>query len=685
MRRRGDGRPSARLLALLAVAVSTLVVLYGLLPAPRCCGDTRADRWPPSRAVPFFQASDPAKKPFLVWSAGCKIPNVDPFHESLRPLMAPPRVANCSEWTQLTAVSPAPGPAGRFQLRVDQGAAALYSTPGGQLSCCYSTASRPAPVQPPASTRGKKHDGGADARYELTNCTYFEEETLLPPGTEFILVRCFTRVLSVFSKEVYSNMHAMVPIKASVLRKMKTKKRTKALQDTSSDSLSVLLLGIDATSRLNLIRKLPSTFTYLKRNSWFEMAGYNKVGLNTFPNIFPLLTGLRIHYPKNGTCFPSQDRFLDGCPFLWRNYSERGFVTAYGEDAPDISTFNFHKVGFSEQPTDYYLRAYMLVLYRKIISRFSNSWTSCFDMMEITDHVLRYAGDFAATFRKRPFFGMFWLNNFSHDDHNNIAAFDAKFLDFFSRLQDVGVMNKTMVVFFSDHGMRFGKIAEHPLGRLEDKLPFLYIWLPEWFRDQNELAARNLRINGGRLTSPFDVYRTLKYNLVRSESTDEGDESWNKHYCKTSINLFKEVPVGRSCEDACIPPEWCSCAWYHDIPNNDLIGVAALKYVVSRLKNIVSHTHKLTNHTAAVCAQLSLEKVVKISKKTDENSAEVGEYLLQFETSPGNGVFEAMVRHYPEESNFQLVGDINRLSRYGNQSWCVDDSVLKNYCFCEMT
>lgn len=40
---------------------------------------------------------------------------------------------------------------------------------------------------------------------------------------------------------------------------------------------SVLLIGIDAVSRINLRRTMPQTFKYLQMNQWFELLGYNKV------------------------------------------------------------------------------------------------------------------------------------------------------------------------------------------------------------------------------------------------------------------------------------------------------------------------------------------------------------------------------------------------------------------------
>lgn len=41
--------------------------------------------------------------------------------------------------------------------------------------------------------------------------------------------------------------------------------------------LSVLMLGIDSISRLNLIRAMPNVAQHLYDTGWFELKGYNKV------------------------------------------------------------------------------------------------------------------------------------------------------------------------------------------------------------------------------------------------------------------------------------------------------------------------------------------------------------------------------------------------------------------------
>lgn len=94
----------------------------------------------------------------------------------------------------------------------------------------------------------------------------------LPEHIEFIIVHC--KSLKPNNKEhvIYANAHA-------VIQKYKTRKKIenyKRIFDKQRP-LSVLMVGIDSISRLNLIRAMPLTHKYLNDTGWFELKGYNKV------------------------------------------------------------------------------------------------------------------------------------------------------------------------------------------------------------------------------------------------------------------------------------------------------------------------------------------------------------------------------------------------------------------------
>lgn len=77
--------------------------------------------------------------------------------------------------------------------------------------------------------------------------------------------------------KIYENVYSLPSL-------AKAKNRTK-VPNKNDTPLSVLFLGIDTMSRMNLMRTMPKTYNYLVENDWIDMKGYNKIGSNTFPNL----------------------------------------------------------------------------------------------------------------------------------------------------------------------------------------------------------------------------------------------------------------------------------------------------------------------------------------------------------------------------------------------------------------
>lgn len=97
------------------------------------------------------------------------------------------------------------------------------------------------------------------------------------------------------------------------------------------------------------------------------------------------------------------------------------------------------------------------------------------------------------------------------------------------------------------------------------------------------------------------------------------------------------------------------------------------------------------------CEKLNLSHINYAEKKEpfeknilDKNKLKMVDYLVVFITNPGNAIFEATVRQFVQpnrnstEKDFKLAGSISRLNMYGNQSYCVNDSKIKMYCYCKL-
>lgn len=115
--------------------------------------------------------------------------------------------------------------------------------------------------------------------FSLTSCRSFDLVVQLPAQAEFILVKC-KRISNKKPEVVYTNGHALVRKKPDVTARFKNSDGNGT--ENKTRPLSVLLIGIDSISRLNLIRAMPNTAQYLYDTGWMELKGYNKVSFISF-------------------------------------------------------------------------------------------------------------------------------------------------------------------------------------------------------------------------------------------------------------------------------------------------------------------------------------------------------------------------------------------------------------------
>lgn len=172
-----------------------------------------------------------------------------------------------------------------------------------------------------------------------------------------------------------------------------------------------------------------------------------------------ILTGYDIKVTLQ-ECNPTKVGGLDSCPFIWNYFRDNGYVTAYAEDEGDMSTFNRFKLGFLKQPVDHYFRYFGLAAEKKLKIKQKHGLSLCLGYQTYADYIYQFAIDFAKTYNDDPFFGLFWMNTFSHNDVSDPSIMDSKSRHYLEELDKSGVLNTSAVVFFSDHGIRFGPVLE---------------------------------------------------------------------------------------------------------------------------------------------------------------------------------------------------------------------------------
>uniref|UniRef100_A0A158Q6Z7 Uncharacterized protein n=1 Tax=Elaeophora elaphi TaxID=1147741 RepID=A0A158Q6Z7_9BILA len=139
--------------------------------------------------------------------------------------------------------------------------------------------------------------------------------------------------------------------------------------------LDVYFIGFDSLSQMSFRRKLPKTVKYIEEElDAVVLDGYNIVGDGTPQAFIPILTGqTEEELPLTRKRFVEASYVDEVYPFVWKNFSEAGYVTLYAEDSAKLGTFTYrlkkHETqsrdlygqdfqGFKYQPTDHYVRTF---------------------------------------------------------------------------------------------------------------------------------------------------------------------------------------------------------------------------------------------------------------------------------------------------------------------------------------
>ncbi|XP_034238391.1 uncharacterized protein LOC117643555 [Thrips palmi] len=631
--------------------------------------------------------------PLLLDTPGCRIPDLVANSSEVAPYVVdydmggdcgdPPPLVRSTDDT----------------LYVDKEALDAYGVPAGarpqdHVRCCYSAMWRPqldvvvpdwgpgSPMPPVDKRKGLMWDKvayGNDIRYGDECVPFFEPVVVLH---EFVRVNCTVTVAA--SVTQLRDYHAFVPVRRP--RGWAADADDAGTKDSEA-ALNVLVVGVDSVSRLNALRTMPRTLAALARLGGTTMLGYNKVEDNTFPNLVPLLSGLSVPELRR-RCWADDhggnDAHFDACSWIWKRFNARGYVNMFAEDTAWMGLFHYLKQGFVVQPTDYDPRPLLYVgerdLGRKLRRRGSRV---CLGQRTQLEVLFEYGTKFvrAMAQQRRKFFAVVWGTSLSHDDLNAPAVADDMYERLLGDLEATGVLNKTALVFMSDHGLRFGGILETAQGRLEERLPLMHVVLPEWLRARYPAAADNLQRNGGRLVTVYDLHETM-FDLMDLSSL-EARASREGSLDRRGISLFSRIPGERTCAQAGIPGHYCACQLLDPVPVSDHRVLQVAEYVISEVNSMLSSSQ---GAQGSPCAKLHLDSVLDARKRAlgGKHTMPILEeqYQLVVRTQPGAALLSATVTYRLGTSTMQLDGTINRINKYGKQGQCIEDFKLRILCYC---
>ncbi|KAK2141258.1 hypothetical protein LSH36_1134g02060, partial [Paralvinella palmiformis] len=401
----------------------------------------------------------------------------------------------------------------------------------------------------------------------------------------------------------------------------------------NSTQMNVLIYGIDSMSHVSWRKILPKSYTYLK---------------NTLKSV--ILDGRTIKELPEVRRNKPGTHHVDVYPLIWKDFTDNGYVTLFGEDLPEISLFSLRFNGFDKVPVDHYMRPFWLAVQKSTIRKRSGKY--CIGAKAKHLYTLDYVKEFFEKYQRVPKFAFGFHTQLSHAVTYPVQHIDQDLKDFLHYLQSAGHLENTLLIVMADHGPRFAKRSNSTVGRLEERLPMMSLTFPERFK------------NRIRLTTPFDIYETLQsvLNIYNAEKPVKPSDR--------GISLLNVIPANRTCKSAGIELHWCTCMQFESLNATEPEVQQAAEYAVT-------YINKLLYAVRDKCLELKLKKIFGARKAYPNEQ-------LTIETSPNNALFEVTFNLDVISNVLSLNGDFSRINPYGSQPYCISEThpELRKYCLC---
>ena len=342
--------------------------------------------------------------------------------------------------------------------------------------------------------------------------------------------------------------------------------KRKSIENPGSLFENVLLIYLDAVSRVQFKRKLPKTskfITQLLKNKYnekdtienkinnyygYQFMKFHAFASNTFPNAFSMFYGFGNNIYTN----------------IIQDFKKAGFITAHSVDMcskevwePEkepndiiFNTWDHENIAMFCDPS-YIDRDSMYSIFKGAYSLLKR----CFYGKEIHDYIFEYGKKFWETYIGNRKFLRLAFNDGHESSFEVIQYIDDALYNFLNFFYENGYLRNTGLFILSDHGNHMPGLYNLLFAEqyeIERVLPFLFIIVNSkelfvnklkrrWFHDMNFYATFNQQI----FITSYDIHSTLKHIITASKhSTDKGSSlfsllSINDRVC----SKFSEIRI----------------------------------------------------------------------------------------------------------------------------------------------
>ncbi|KAI3388213.1 hypothetical protein SNEBB_006113 [Seison nebaliae] len=486
---------------------------------------------------------------------------------------------------------------------------------------------------------------------------------------------------------------------------------------------NIIFYSLDSISRHQFRSYFPKSLKKIKKLNGLDFLNHNILGDGTPAFIISLLTGRM----KEDELFPEimRTKFGNSLPvdeqlkFIFQQFHSVNYSTAFIEDYPTISTFNYAMTGFKNIPSTLYGRI-LFQLYEKL-----SSTLNCIGRRNTQEYSGFLLSDFLShenNVRNRPVFGVSH-SSFTHDfigkDIQRADNSLKKFLNYFEK----NLQKDTILFLVSDHGSRYEKVRQTQQGKQEERNPYFYLFIPPKIQEENKEILKHIRhTTVHRLITPYDMHKTLlhlienfadkknKKNVINPHENPSKllfnkpnymSENLYRKFENRGISIFQSIPPERTCIDADVNVNWCNCLkWkYLNVKNDNntilYIGEKVEYLLNEHLKRAsglclplsVIHIYTLQRYSASdiLIHYVAIKEIDTGERQGIEAKDIVNYYSIKIRTQPGNGLFDILIHHNIRTNEFSLdVDNISRINLYGSQSKCVanTNADLLKFCYC---